>query len=178
MQVPCLLLLCIFLDAQNTTHAPSSPISGVCAFSLGNPVAGRHNVIRVQGVLRTPGGAFALVMPFFEHDDFRQTMKTITLSGVAVYMRALLTALAYVHGEGIIHRDIKPRNFMYNSRKAKGMNIFSLLFYFFLYFFFFVLFFFVPHNKVTPPLHTLIATLACNQPFLASAGPPCHPPPP
>ncbi|CAN0395228.1 unnamed protein product, partial [Laminaria digitata] len=80
-------------------------------------------VIRVQGVLRTPGGAFALVMPFFEHDDFRQTMKTITLSGVAVYMRALLTALAHVHAEGIIHRDIKPRNFMYNSRKAKGFLI-------------------------------------------------------
>lgn len=77
-------------------------------------------MIQVQGVFRTPGGVFALAMPFFEHDDFRQVMKTLTLSGVAAYARSLLTALAHVHAAGVIHRDIKPRNFMYNTKTGKG----------------------------------------------------------
>lgn len=77
-------------------------------------------MIQVEGVVRTPGGVFALAMPFFEHDDFRQVMKTLTLAGVAAYTKSLLTALAHVHAEGVIHRDIKPRNFMYNSKTGKG----------------------------------------------------------
>lgn len=77
-------------------------------------------MVQVQGVIRTPGGAFALVMPFFEHDEFRDYMKTLTLSGVAAYMRSLLTALAHVHAEGVIHRDIKPRNFMYSAKSCEG----------------------------------------------------------
>ncbi|CAM9810441.1 unnamed protein product [Ectocarpus sp. 4 AP-2014] len=84
---------------------------------------GGHNVIEVQGVVRTRGGVFAMVMPFFEHDDFRQVMKTLTLSGVAVYLKSLLTALAHVHAEGVIHRDVKPRNFMYNARTGQGYLI-------------------------------------------------------
>ncbi|CAN0423288.1 unnamed protein product [Ectocarpus sp. 12 AP-2014] len=84
---------------------------------------GGHNVIEVQGVVRTPGGVFALVMPFFEHDDFRQVMKTLTLSGVAMYLKSLLAALAHVHSEGVIHRDVKPRNFMYNARTGQGYLI-------------------------------------------------------
>ena len=78
-------------------------------------------MIQVQGVVRTPGGVFALVMPYFEHDDFRQVIKTVTLSGVAAYTRSLLTALAHVHAHGVIHRDIKPRNFMYNAKTGQGV---------------------------------------------------------
>lgn len=85
------------------------------------PLTGHHNVIQVQGVVRTPGGVFALVMPYFEHDDFRQVIKTATLSGVAAYTRSLLTALAHVHAHGVIHRDIKPRNFMYNAKTGQGV---------------------------------------------------------
>ena len=61
-----------------------------------------------------------LAMPFFEHDEFRHYMKSLTLAGVGGYMRSLLTALAHVHAAGVIHRDIKPRNFMYNSKSGKG----------------------------------------------------------
>lgn len=84
-------------------------------------------MIQVHGVVRTPGGVFALVMPFFEHDDFRQVMKTLTLSGVAAYTRSLLTALAHVHAQGVIHRDVKPRNFMYNAKMGKGERVTAVL---------------------------------------------------
>lgn len=77
-------------------------------------------MIEAQGVLRTSGGSFALIMPYFPHDDFKDYIKTLTLSGIAAYMRSLLTALAHVHAERVIHRDIKPRNFMYNVASGKG----------------------------------------------------------
>lgn len=83
---------------------------------------GHHNVVQVQGVVQTPGGVFSLVMPYFEHDDFRRAMKTLTLSGVAAYTRSLLTALAHVHAHGVIHRDIKPRNFLYNTKTGQGAS--------------------------------------------------------
>ncbi len=80
-------------------------------------------MIQVEGVFRTPvGGVFAIVMPYFEHDDFRRIIKTLTLSGVAAYTRSLLTALAHVHAKGVIHRDIKPRNFMYNASTGQGRH--------------------------------------------------------
>lgn len=79
-------------------------------------------MIEVRGVLRTPGGSFALIMPYFPHDDFKDYIKTLTLSGIAAYMRSLLTALAHVHSRRVIHRDIKPKNFMYHVQSGKGVR--------------------------------------------------------
>lgn len=59
-------------------------------------------------------------MPFFKHNEFRHYMKSLTLGGVAAYMRSLLTALAHVHSAGVIHRDVKPGNFMYNPESGEG----------------------------------------------------------
>lgn len=106
--------LCLFSFIQTRYHT--------AVLLLVHTTGRDNNVIQVEGVVRTPGGVFALAMPFFEHDDFRQVMKTLTLAGVAAYMKSLLTALAHVHAEGVIHRDIKPRNFMYNSKTGKGVR--------------------------------------------------------
>lgn len=35
------------------------------------------------------------------------------------YMRALLTALRHVHSFGVIHRDVKPSNFLYERETNK-----------------------------------------------------------
>ncbi|CAN0421417.1 unnamed protein product, partial [Discosporangium mesarthrocarpum] len=86
-------------------------------------LGGRHNVVSVEGLVRTPGGCFGLVMPYFEHDEFIVYMRTLSYRGMAFYMRSLLEALAHVHEKGVIHRDIKPRNFMYSLSKRTGLLI-------------------------------------------------------
>ncbi|KOB53711.1 Lethal (1), partial [Operophtera brumata] len=39
------------------------------------------------------------------------------------YMRALLTALRHVHSFGVIHRDVKPSNFLYDRENRRYLLV-------------------------------------------------------
>ena len=63
-----------------------------------------------------------LIMPFFEHDSFRDYVKTLSINEIQVYMVSLFSGLEAIHCRGIIHRDIKPSNVLFN-RKAKVLKL-------------------------------------------------------
>lgn len=42
---------------------------------------------------------------------------------IKIYFRSLFTALAAVHRHGIIHRDIKPTNFLYDIERKQGVLV-------------------------------------------------------
>jgi cell division control protein 7 len=63
------------------------------------------------------------VLPYFAHRDFRDYYKDMGIPEMRVYFRSLFTALRSVHLKKILHRDVKPTNFLYNPQQAHGVLV-------------------------------------------------------
>ncbi|KAL4805257.1 kinase-like domain-containing protein [Aspergillus unguis] len=63
------------------------------------------------------------VLPFFPHTDFRLQYRTFMVADMRHYFRSLFTALHSVHKHDILHRDIKPTNFLYNPDLREGVLV-------------------------------------------------------
>ena len=86
-------------------------------------IIGKHtNVVELITAVRHEDQV-VLVFPYFEHDHFTCFLKSVNLVDVKFYMLSLLSALAYIHSKGIIHRDVKPSNFLYNRQHRTGKLI-------------------------------------------------------
>ncbi|KKA29144.1 hypothetical protein TD95_004253 [Thielaviopsis punctulata] len=63
------------------------------------------------------------ILPFVPHADFREYFRRMTMRDISLYLNRLFTALVSVHEEQIIHRDIKPTNFLYNPETQHGVLV-------------------------------------------------------
>lgn len=63
------------------------------------------------------------ILPYFRHADFRDYFRKMTVPDIAIYLRSLFTALASVHRQHILHRDIKPTNFLYDPESRRGVLV-------------------------------------------------------
>lgn len=63
------------------------------------------------------------VLPYYPHSDFRDFFRDLPLEGIKIYMFELFEALNFVHNKNVIHRDIKPTNFLYDPYKKKGVLV-------------------------------------------------------
>ncbi|KAH8661546.1 kinase-like domain-containing protein [Tricladium varicosporioides] len=63
------------------------------------------------------------VLPYFRHTDFRDYFRNMTVPDMQIYFRSLFTALAAIHEKKVIHRDIKPTNFLYEPDKKRGVLV-------------------------------------------------------
>ncbi|XP_011152689.2 cell division cycle 7-related protein kinase isoform X1 [Harpegnathos saltator] len=85
-------------------------------------IGGKEYIVNLELCLRNHGSV-VFVMPYMKHDKFPDYVKDMTVEETKAYMRALLSALRRVHKFDIIHRDVKPSNFLYDRTNRKYLLV-------------------------------------------------------
>lgn len=63
------------------------------------------------------------ILPYYPHEEFRNFYRDLPIKGIKTYIYELLNALKFVHNKGIIHRDVKPTNFLFNPELGRGVLV-------------------------------------------------------
>ncbi|XP_011329629.1 cell division cycle 7-related protein kinase isoform X2 [Ooceraea biroi] len=85
-------------------------------------IGGKDYIVGLELCLRNRGSV-VFVMPYMRHDRFSEYCKDMTVEETKGYMRALLSALRRVHKFNIIHRDVKPSNFLYDRANRRYLLV-------------------------------------------------------
>lgn len=103
-------------------HVTAHPRRIASELSLLKRLSGCPNLLPLITGTRYEDQVIA-VMPYFEHHDFRDFYSDLSISELRVYFKQLFNALAFIHEQDIIHRDVKAQNFLYNLHTHRGVLV-------------------------------------------------------
>ncbi|KAH8104098.1 kinase-like protein [Cristinia sonorae] len=83
-------------------------------------LTGGPNIISLLDVVQDgPSRSNSLIMEYVDNTEWRELFPTLTEPEMKHYLFQLLKALDFVHSRGIMHRDVKPANVMYDRARGK-----------------------------------------------------------
>jgi serine/threonine protein kinase len=85
------------------------------------------NIVGLYNAIRD-GDSVALVMEFVEGESLQHKLAEgpLPLQTAVAYTLQVLQALAYAHGEGVIHRDVSPANIIITREQIPKLTDFGL----------------------------------------------------
>lgn len=105
---------CVAIKRINSTSGPKRIAQEMSFLGL---VGGHWHVIPIISGMRHEDQVL-MIFPYFRGEDFREVMLNATATDIADYMKLLLEALAHLHRSKLIHRDVKPSNFLFSRKTA------------------------------------------------------------
>lgn len=83
-------------------------------------------IVGIHEVGRTLEGQLYYVMPYLARGDLSQRDYRDSEARVIELLRGLLDALGYAHARGIVHRDVKPANVLFNNADRPQLTDFGI----------------------------------------------------
>ena len=75
-------------------------------------------VIKLLDIIRTENNQITFVFEYFDYVPSQELYLKMNDSETRSYLYQLITAIQFSHSNGIMHRDIKPQNVLYNYRTS------------------------------------------------------------
>ncbi len=83
-------------------------------------------IVSIYEVGRTEDGHLYYIMPYLPNGDLAQRDLTHNETRVVEVLRALLSALDYAHARGIVHRDVKEENVLFDGADRPLLTDFGI----------------------------------------------------
>ena len=74
------------------------------------------NISHLLDIVTDPdSGSISLILNYSDNHDVKTLFGKMTAKDISIYVYGVLKAIKYAHEKGIMHRDIKPGNIMWNQ---------------------------------------------------------------
>ena len=81
---------------------------------------GGTNIVQLIEIVQNPKNLqYTIVSEYIKNVEYSKLYRTFTDHDCRYYLFQLMRALQYCHSQGIMHRDVKPQNIMYDPESKK-----------------------------------------------------------